>query len=112
MIRKQPESHPANYSYYNTTSTLGIAASSSGGNWAHNFGFTALYVQIDNLGSAQFWVRLGAPGDLTTGIASTQDILITTCTDHSFLKLSGIPITGVSLFATSTAGAQSVFAVG
>lgn len=109
MIRRQVDAFPATYNTYNSTSTFGIATSSVGA--VIEFGFPASYVRIANVGGQPMWARLGGVAG-STSLASTADVLITTCAGHDVLELVGLNASIVQLAATSTAGAYTVLAVG
>ena len=92
-----------------TTSTGAVVSGSSSFNF--QFGFRPLILRIENLGAVGLWVRFGS-----TGVASTADYFIGTCTGLSLLHLAlgrEIGIDKVSLAATSTAtSAYNVLAMG
>lgn len=84
---------------FNTTSTAAIVTASSGANY--QFGFPARVLTVENIGGVSLWVKFGS-----TGVASTQDVLIATCSPHS--RWTGtfpdrVAVSQVSIAATSTA---------
>ena len=95
---------------FNTTSTGAIVSGSSGSNY--QFDLIPFYLRIENLGTVDLWAKFNS-----TGVASTQDILIRACEPARVLELrfgagqSGPSV--VSLAATSTAAyGASILALG
>lgn len=91
IIRESPR-------VYNSTSTDAIVSGSSGQNY--QFGFLPFYLRIENLGSIDLWAKFNS-----TGVASTQDILIRACEASRALEFyfdGPIGPAMLSLAATST----------
>ena len=94
---------------FNSTSTGAIVTASSGSNY--QFGFLPFFLRIENIGTVDLWAKFNS-----TGVASTQDVLLRTCEPARLLELTYPGPIGhamVSLAATSTAASGvSVFAMG
>lgn len=94
---------------FSSVSTGPIVTSSSG--WNFQFGFLPKVIRLENIGTQNIWAKFG-----TTGPASTNDVLITTCAPMNYVQIvldREAAIAALSLGATSTAGtAVNLWAIG
>lgn len=104
IIRESPR-------VFNSTSTGAIVSGSSGKGTHEEFGFLPFYLRVENLGTVDLWLKLNS-----TGIASTQDILIKSCEParlREFYFDGPIGPAMISFAATSTAASgATVLALG
>ena len=104
IIRESPR-------VFNSTSTGAIVSASSGLTQHWEFPFLPFYLRIENIGTVGMWLKLNS-----TGVASTQDILIRTCEPARVIEFyfdGPIGPAMISLSATSTtASGATVLALG
>jgi len=90
------------------SSGAAVVASSSSANL--QFGIVARVIRIQNFGSADMWVKFSPLATLgTTGIATTNDAQVGTCSDHRLQEFYFDRTMGplsMSVMTTSTAATQ------
>lgn len=84
---------------------LTVSASTTAGAGAA-FGFNARYLKLLNTEATDFYVKLGATGEL---VATTADMRVRACSE---VVLPGLPpVFGLAAYTTSTAAAAKVLDV-